>query len=62
MAIGLLAVSVAHEGVHVGHRSALVGLFPVDLASRGVAMALPNGSYKVVPGSPCKIYPLVKDN
>ncbi|MCW5966200.1 MAG: RHS repeat-associated core domain-containing protein, partial [Bryobacterales bacterium] len=37
---GLLAVSAAHEGVHVGHGAALVGALPMDLTSGAAAGVL----------------------
>jgi RHS repeat-associated protein len=37
---GLLAVSAAHEGIHVGHGAALVGALPTDLSSAAAAGVL----------------------
>lgn len=38
--IGSLARSAAHEGIHVGHGTALVGALPMDLTSSGAAGVL----------------------
>jgi RHS repeat-associated protein len=40
MDTGLLAVSAAHEGIHVGHGAALVGALPTDLTSAAAASVL----------------------